>query len=78
MPAVSETIVREYLEGLGFLVQQPRKYVVMARSKQPAEEIDFLAVNPLAGTDYQTPEPGQMLAGGAELRQCPRIMVSAA
>lgn len=76
MPAVSETIVREYLEGLGFLVQQPRKYVVMARSKQPAEEIDFLAVNPLAGTDYQAPEPGQMLVGGAELRQCPRVMVS--
>jgi 3-dehydroquinate synthase len=25
MPAVSETIVREYLESLGFLVQQPRR-----------------------------------------------------
>lgn len=76
MPAVSETITREYFEALGFLVQQPRKYMVMARSKKPAEEIDFLAVNPLAGAEAAPPEPDQMVVGGAVLRQVARAMIS--
>ena len=46
MSAVSEWIVREYFESLGFLVRQPRKYQVSARPKQVEEEIDLLVVNP--------------------------------
>ncbi len=76
MPAVSETIVREYLESLGFLVQQPHKYLVMARTKRPGEEIDFLAVQPEATGPWVQPELDQMVATGAELRKCPRVMVS--
>lgn len=46
MSSVSEVIVREYFESLGFLVHQPRKYIVMARSKRPEEEVDFIALQP--------------------------------
>lgn len=76
MPAVSETIAREYFEALGFLVQQPRKYMVMARSKKPAEEVDFLAVNPLASGAVVPPEPAQMVVNGADVRRVSRAMVS--
>ncbi len=48
MSAVSEWIVREYFEALGFLVHQPRKYGVSARPKRPEEEIDLLVVKPTA------------------------------
>ncbi|MFM1769659.1 MAG: hypothetical protein RJA22_2188 [Verrucomicrobiota bacterium] len=44
MSAVSETIVREYLELHGFFVRQQRKYV--APSRREDDEIDFLAINP--------------------------------
>ena len=74
--AVSESIVREYLEGLGFLVQQPHKYLVMARAKRPAEEVDFLALHPLAGPAPERPEPARMVVAGAQLRELPRAMVS--
>lgn len=47
MSAVSETIVREYFELLGFLVRQQRKYVSPRRED---EEIDFFVWNP-------TPKP---------------------
>ncbi len=76
MAAVSETIVREYFEGLGFLVQQPHKYLVMARAKQPTEEVDFLAINPLATEVPALPEPGAMVVSGVALKGLPRIMVS--
>lgn len=76
MPAVSETIVREYFETLGFLVQQPCKYIVQARAKRPTEEVDFLAVNPPAAEAPARPEPDQMVATGSLLRQLPRLMVS--
>ncbi len=46
MSSVNEWIVREYLESLGFLVLQPRKYQVIARAKRPEEEMDLLAYNP--------------------------------
>jgi hypothetical protein len=46
MSAVSEWIVREYFETLGFLVQQPRKYGVTSRPKRPEEEIDLLIIKP--------------------------------
>lgn len=65
MSAVSESIVRDYVEGLGFVVTQPRKYQVVARAKRPDEEIDLLAWNPRAVGD--PPAPGVWT--GAELRR---------
>lgn len=44
MAAVSETIVREYFELLGFLTRQERKFV--ARGKQEKDGIDFFVWNP--------------------------------
>jgi len=46
MAAVSETIVREYFELHGFLVQQRRKFVTPTRREE--EEVDFLVYNPHA------------------------------
>src|SRR5438477_7874913 len=44
MPAISETIVREYFELNGFLVRQFRKYV--APAVRDDDDIDFLVLNP--------------------------------
>jgi hypothetical protein len=44
MPAVSESIVREFFELNGFLVRQFRKYV--APAVRDDEDIDFLVLNP--------------------------------
>ncbi len=44
MPAVSETIVREYFELQGFFVRQQRKFISPLRGDD--DEIDFLVVNP--------------------------------
>lgn len=65
MPSVSEQVVRDWLEGLGFLVRQPRKYQVVARAKRPDEEIDLLAWNPAAPAT--PPPPG--VWDGAAMRQ---------
>lgn len=65
MSAVSESIVRDYVEGLGFVVTQPRKYQVVARAKRPDEEIDLLAWNPRAVGE--PPAPGVWT--GTELRR---------
>lgn len=46
MAAVNESIVREYFESLGYLVSQPRKYVVPGRQKSADEEVDLVALNP--------------------------------
>lgn len=46
MSAVNEWVVREYFEMLGFLVSQPRKYVVPGRQKKADEEIDMIVLNP--------------------------------
>ena len=43
MPAVSESIVREYFELHGFLVRQQRKYIP---SRREDEEVDFFVFNP--------------------------------
>lgn len=45
MAAVSEWVVREYFEMLGFLVTEPRKYAVSGR-KKAEEEVDLLIINP--------------------------------
>ena len=67
MASVNDWIVRDYLEALGFLVRQPRKYQVVARSKGAHEEVDLLALNPLAKPE--TPFPEKMLWGARELAQ---------
>lgn len=46
MPAVSETIVREYFEQHEFLVRQLRKFVGQSRAEAEEDEIDFFVLNP--------------------------------
>ncbi len=74
MASVNEWIVREYLEALGFLVRQPRKYQVMARAKGAYEELDLLAVNPAL------PQPGPLskerIWGAAELAQVSSAIIA--
>lgn len=72
MASVNEEIVREFFESLGFLVNQPRKYQVMARAKQAEEEVDFVVFNPQGG-EAELPEFG--VWGAAELRQIARAVV---
>jgi hypothetical protein len=50
LAAVSEWIVREYFESLGFFVGQPRKYVVPGRQKKAEEEVDLVIYNPTVKT----------------------------
>jgi len=54
MAAVSETIVREYFELLGFLTRQERKYVARGRKEQ--DGIDFFVWNPQA-REWPRPVP---------------------
>jgi hypothetical protein len=72
MSAVSEWIVREYFESLGFLVRQPRKYQISARRKQVEEEIDLLVVNP-AVVEQKVPEAS--LWGASDLKHVSRAIV---
>lgn len=72
MSAVSEWIVREYFESLGFLVRQPRKYGVAARAKRPEEEVDLLVVNPQA-SEHRLPD--SMVWGPSELANIARAIV---
>ncbi len=72
MSAVSEWIVREYFESLGFLVRQPRKYQVSARPKQVEEEVDLLVVNP-AVAEHNPPE--NMMMGTADIKKISRAIV---
>ena len=65
MSSVNEWMAREYLEALGFLVRQPRKYQVVARSKGLHEEVDLLAVNPAVSPGGSLPKARQW--GAAEL-----------
>ena len=46
MSSVSEWLVREYFEALGFLVSEPCKYSVPGRPKKREEELDMIVVNP--------------------------------
>lgn len=76
MSAVSESIVREYFETLGFLVQQPMKYTVTARAKQPTEEVDFLAVNLLVPESPAVPDPSGMVVSSVQIKTLSKVMVS--
>jgi hypothetical protein len=73
MPAVNESIVREYFETLGFLVQQPNKHIVQARAKRPEEEIDFVVFNPQASAQDL---PGRILWTSQDFRKIQRAVVS--
>ena len=57
MSAISETIVREFLEASGFLVQQGRKFV--APSRRHDSHIDFFATHP-AATEPQAALPFEL------------------
>ena len=74
MASVNEWIVREYLEALGFLVRQPRKYQVVARSKGIHEEVDLMALNPAARAAEGFPK--ERLWGAAELGQVAGAVVA--
>ena len=74
MSSVNEWIVREYLETLGFLVRQPRKYQVVARSKGLHEEVDLLAANPAVKEPVMLPKA--KLWGAAELAQVAGAIVA--
>lgn len=74
MASVNEWVVREYLEALGFLVRQPRKYQVVARSKGLHEEVDLLAVNPAVPSG--APLPKAKLWGAGELAQVAGAIVA--
>jgi hypothetical protein len=50
MSVVTVEVVREYFEMQGYLVSQPRKYLVPARTKRAEEEADLVICRPaLAG-----------------------------
>ena len=72
MASVSEIIVREYFESLGFLVNQPRKYQVMSRAKQAEEEVDLVVFNPQV---VAAELPPLAVWGAAEMRQVARAVV---
>jgi hypothetical protein len=78
MASVNEQLVGDYLESLGFLLRQPRKYQVIARGKAPFEEADWLGVNPampeLLAVPERRPKPG--LWGAAELARVPGVAVA--
>ncbi len=66
MSAVNEQIAREYFEAHGFFVKQAHKYIVMARNKRAAEEIDLIIVKPAQVEQILPPETlwtGRSLAG---------------
>lgn len=67
--AVSETIVREYLELHGFFVRQQRKYI--APSRREDDEIDFFALNP----HYAPGAPLPFVLGSADLPGVARALV---
>ena len=48
MSAVSEWVVSEYFELLGFLVTQPHKHVTSGKQKNQEDAVDLLVVNPAA------------------------------
>ncbi|MSR66875.1 MAG: hypothetical protein EXS24_05830 [Pedosphaera sp.] len=69
MSAVSETIVREYFELLGFFVRQQRKYIAPARREN--DEIDFFVHNPRATSGQTLP----FVLSSADLAGVARAMV---
>jgi hypothetical protein len=73
MSAVSERIVREYFEILGFLVREPCKYQVAARRKRAEEEVDLLVFNPNA-SEHKL--PSTLTWSARQLKHIQRAVVS--
>lgn len=69
MSAVSETIVREYLELHGFFVRQQRKYI--ASSRREDDEIDFYTLNPR----YEPGAPLPFVLSSPDLKGVARALV---
>jgi hypothetical protein len=69
MAAVSETIVREYFELLGFFVLQQRKFIAPSRLED--DEIDFFVLNPRAQAGAALP----FVLGSEDLRRVERAVV---
>ncbi|MEQ2008670.1 MAG: hypothetical protein ABMA26_17975 [Limisphaerales bacterium] len=69
MSAVSETIVREYLELHGFFVRQQRKYI--ASNRREDDEIDFYTLNP----HYEPGVPLPFVLSSADLKGVARALV---
>lgn len=55
MANVTDAVVKEYFEAIGYLVSQPHKHAIAARSKTGEEDIDLVVVNP-AVTEHRVPE----------------------
>jgi len=72
MPAVSETIVREYFELHGFLVRQHRKFVARNRSADDEDDVDFFVLNP---QPKQRPVEFPFVLTSAELDSVDRAIV---
>lgn len=72
MSAVSEWIVREYFETLGYMVSQPCKYLPKGRHKRLEEKMDLVVVNPLI-TELRIPD--SILWTTADLKGIPRAVV---
>lgn len=71
MPAVSESIVREFFELHGFFVRQQRKYLTPSRRED--DEADFLVMRP-ASTPPTHPLP--FILGSADMAGIERAIVS--
>ncbi len=69
MSAVSEDIVREYLELHGFFIRQQRKYIAPSRADD--EDIDFYAHNP----HYAPTTPLPFVLSSADLPGVARALV---
>jgi hypothetical protein len=72
MPAVSETIVREYFELHGFLVRQHRKFVARNRTPDDEDDVDFFVLNPQPQT---RPTEFPFVLGSSELAFIDRAIV---
>lgn len=46
MANVTDAVVKEYFEVLGYLVSQPHKHAIVSRSKSGEEDIDLVVLNP--------------------------------
>ena len=73
MSSVNDEVVRQYLELLGFLVVQPRKYLPSGRVRRPEEEMDLLAYNPRPAVARKA---SGLLWTGADLKGVSRLLVS--
>ena len=73
MAAVSEWVVREYFESLGYLVMQPRKYLTGGRHKSPEERVDLVVSNPRV-REHRLP-PNGFVWTGDDFRTVARAVV---